>query len=66
MDVKISNLGKFKILKNNFEVSKGLRFSKKLKENEGIILVSPVESKNALIVDMLFVFYSLDIAFFKF
>ena len=61
MDVKIKNLGKFKVLKNKSEISTGLRFSKKLKEKEGVILNMEKESK--FLVDMLFVFFNLDLAF---
>ena len=63
MGIKIKNLGEFELVKNKLGVAKGLRFSKKLKEKEGVILESAIEDRYSIIADMLFVFFSIDMAF---
>ena len=63
MDVKIKNLGEFKVLRSEYEIFMGLRFKKKLNKKKGIIIELSEESKNKLIADMLFVFFKLDMAF---
>lgn len=63
MDVKIKDLGNFRILKSKLEVFTGLRFSRKLKDKEGVILVNFNEDRFSMVADMLFVFYSIDMAF---
>ena len=44
-----------------FSRSKGLRFSRRLKQGEAIILESPVEGVFETTIDMFFVFFPLDI-----
>lgn len=61
MVIKKSNAGEFKIITSKLGLFKGLRFSKRLNKNEGIILADYKES--SMIADMLFVFYSIDMAF---
>jgi len=50
-----------KICKDIFSRSKGLRFSKKLKEGQAILFVSPEESYLHTSIDMFFVFFSIDV-----
>lgn len=61
MDVKIKGLGKFKLIKSKLGLFTGLRFSRRLNNKTGIILADNKES--AMVADMLFVFFSIDMAF---
>lgn len=42
-------------------ISRGLRFSKKLGKSEGLLLKVPCETRLHALVDMMFVFFSVDI-----
>lgn len=44
-----------------FSKTKGLRFSKPLKEKQALILVAEKESIRETMIDMLFVFFSIDV-----
>lgn len=52
---------KFKICSSALSRFIGLRFSRKLKKNEAIIIVNPKEGIFSSGIDMLFVFYSIDV-----
>ena len=44
-----------------FAKSKGLRFSKKIKPGEAVVLAANEESQIETMIDMLFVFFSIDV-----
>ena len=44
-----------------FRISKGLRFSKKFGKGYGLLMKLPAESRINAIVDMLFVFFPIDV-----
>ena len=50
-----------KVCKDIFSRSKGLRFSKRLKKGQAILLIATEESIFETIIDMFFVFFSIDI-----
>lgn len=52
---------KVKYCTNTFSRTKGLRFSKSLKEKQAIILVAEKESIRETMIDMLFVFFPIDV-----
>ena len=54
-------IAKARILKTKFELFSGLRFKRKLKENEGLLFVFDKEVKS--LIDMFFVFFPIDVLF---
>jgi uncharacterized membrane protein (UPF0127 family) len=49
------------LLESNAEISRGLRFSKRLGKEKGLLLKWGYESRFHTIVDMFFVFYPIDV-----
>ncbi len=64
MKIKYNNkilADKIKYCTNTFSRTKGLRFSKPLKEKQALILVAEKESITETMIDMLFVFFPIDV-----
>lgn len=64
MEININNkvlADKVRVYRNFFLKAKGLRFSRKLRKGEALILVADKESISQTTIDMLFVFFPIDV-----